>query len=184
MVKLKDLNQQIDVSYERQAHHHTTNYNYRQWANHQRSALKFLTFLQSIHSETKKRSRFLYYNHPKDWYRPPIQNAEKKDPLLFRLPYFVFIHSRFSQNTGPPPYPPNYFTWLMQTPKMLLLSTYILYLLLFGCAKNFVKTPNKNGENFTLYTNENKIPIDYWIQNHVLYYSRPVVSFLKLSFFN
>lgn len=54
MVKLKDLNQQIDVSYERQAHHHTTNYNYRQWANHQRSALKFLTFLQSIHSETKK----------------------------------------------------------------------------------------------------------------------------------
>jgi len=24
MVKLKDLNQQIDVSYERQAHHHTT----------------------------------------------------------------------------------------------------------------------------------------------------------------
>ena len=54
MVKLKDLNQQIDVSYERQAHHHTTNYNYRQWANHQRSALNFLTFLQSIHSETKK----------------------------------------------------------------------------------------------------------------------------------
>lgn len=41
MVKLKDLNQQIDVSYERQAHHHTTNYNYRQWANHQRSALNF-----------------------------------------------------------------------------------------------------------------------------------------------
>jgi len=54
MVKLKDLNQQIDVSYERQAHHHTTNYNYRRGANHQRSALKFLTFLQSIHSETKK----------------------------------------------------------------------------------------------------------------------------------
>ena len=54
MVKLKDLNQQIDVSYERQAHHHTTNYNYRRGANHQRSALEFLTFLQSIHSETKK----------------------------------------------------------------------------------------------------------------------------------
>ena len=67
----------------------------------------------------------------------------------------------FHKIQAPPPYPPNYFTWLMQTPKMLLLSTYILYLLLFGCDKNFVKTPDKNGENFTLYTNENKIPIDY-----------------------
>lgn len=60
------------------------------------------------------------------------------------------------------PHPtPKLFYLVDANTQMLLLSTYILYLLLFGCAKNFVKTPNKNGENFTLYTNENKIPIDY-----------------------
>jgi len=110
MVKLKDLNQQIDVSYERQAHHHTTNYNYRQGANHQRSALKFLTFLQSIHSETKKRDLDFYTTTtPKIDIDHQYRMPKKKTPLLFRLPYFVFIHSRFSQNTGPPTLPPKLF---------------------------------------------------------------------------
>lgn len=40
MVKLKDLNQQIDVSYERQAHHHTTTTTIGAGPNHQ-SALNF-----------------------------------------------------------------------------------------------------------------------------------------------
>ena len=162
MVKLKDLNQQIDVSYERQAHHHTTNYNYRQWANHQRSALKFLTFLQSIHSETKKEIQIFILQPPQRLIQTTNTECRKKRPpsCLDCLTLSLYIVD-FHKIQAPPPYPPNYFTWLMQTPQMLLLSTYILYLLLFGCAKNFVKTPNKNGENFTLYTNENKIPIDY-----------------------
>ena len=110
MVKLKDLNQQIDVSYERQAHHHTTNYNYRQWANHQRSALKFLTFLQSIHSETKKEIQIFILQPPQRLIQTTnTECRKKKTPLLFRLPYFVFIHSRFSQNTGPPTLPPKLF---------------------------------------------------------------------------
>merc|ERR1712083_411766 len=110
MVKLKDLNQQIDVSYERQAHHHTTNYNYRRGANHQRSALKFLTFIQSIHSETKKRDLDFYTTTtPKIDIDHQYRMPKEKTPLLFRLPYFVFIHSRFSQNTGPPTLPPKLF---------------------------------------------------------------------------
>lgn len=162
MVKLKDLNQQIDVSYERQAHHHTTNYNYRQWANHQRSALNFLTFLQSIHSETKKRDLDFYTTTtPKIDIDHQYRMPKKKTPSCLDCLTLSLYIVDFHKIQAHPPYPPNYFTWLMQTPKMLLLSTYILYLLLFGCAKNFVKTPNKNGENFTLYTNENKIPIDY-----------------------
>lgn len=109
MVKLKDLNQQIDVSYERQAHHHTTNYNYRQWANHQRSALKFLTFLQSIHSETKKEIQIFILQPPQRLIQTTNTECRKKRPPPVQIALLCLYTQQIFTKYRPPTLPPKLF---------------------------------------------------------------------------